>query len=62
MNKYILNFKQLPTSLVFAFDMPDDKILVLNKLVNQCISEHGPIKRTNLHALTSPMAERSENL
>ena len=46
MNKYILNFKQLPTSLVFAFDMRDDKILVLNKLVNQCISEHGPVKRT----------------
>ena len=46
MNKYILDFKQLPTSLVYAFDEPDDKISVLNKLVNQCISEHATIKRT----------------
>ena len=46
MNKYILDFKQLPTRLVYAFDEPDDKISVLNKLVNQCISEHAPIKRT----------------
>ena len=45
MNKYILDFKQLPTSLVCPFDRPDDKISVLNKLVNQCISEHAPIKR-----------------
>ena len=45
MNKYILNFKQLPTSLVYAFDEPDGKISVLNKLVNQCISEHALIKQ-----------------
>ena len=45
-NKYILDFKQPPTSLVYAFDEPDDKISVLSKLVNQCISEHASIKRT----------------
>ena len=38
MNKYILDLKQLPTSLIYAFDEPDDKISVLNKLVNKCIS------------------------
>ena len=43
MNKYILDFKQLPTSLVYAFDEPDGKVSVLNKLVNQCTSEHAPI-------------------
>ena len=43
----ILNrVKQLPTSLVYACDEPDGKISALDKLVNQCISEHAPIKRT----------------
>ena len=46
MNKHILDFKQLPTRLVYAFDDPDDKISVLNKLVNHCVFEHAPIKRT----------------
>ena len=38
MNKYILEFKQLPTSLVYAFYELDDKISVLNKLVNQYLN------------------------
>ena len=54
MNKYILDFKQLPTSLVYAFDEPDDKNSVLNKLVNQCISEHAPIKRTKFTRPPAP--------
>ena len=45
MNKYILNFKQLPTTLIYAFDEPDDEISVFNKLVNNCISEHATTKR-----------------
>ena len=40
-----MDFKQLPTSLVYAFDDPDDRISVLNKLVHQCISGHTPTKR-----------------
>ena len=51
MSKFISDFKQLPTSLVYAFDEPDDKISV-RKLVNQCISEHAPItNERNLHTL-----------
>ena len=46
MNKYILDFKQLPTSLVHAFDETEHKISVLSKLVNQYLFEHAPIKRT----------------
>ena len=49
MIKYILDFKQLPTSLLYAFDELDDKFLFLNKLINQYIYiyiyEHAPIKR-----------------
>ena len=46
MEKYILDFKQLPTNLVYAFDEADDKTSILNKLVNQCISEDAHVKRT----------------
>ena len=60
MNKYILDFKQLPTSLVYAFDEPDDKISVLNKLVNQCISEHAPIKRTKFTRPPAPWLKDPE--
>ena len=58
--KYILDFKQLPTSLVYAFYEPDDKISVLNKLVNQCISEHAPIKRMKFTCLPAPWLKDPE--
>ena len=54
MNKYILDFKQLPTSLVYAFDVLGDKISVLNKLVNQCISKHAHIKQTKFTCPPAP--------
>ena len=54
MNDNILGFKQLPTSLVYAFNEPDDKISVLNKLVNQFISEHAPIKRAKFTRRPAP--------
>ena len=60
MSKYILPFKQLPTSLVYAFDEPDDKILVLKNLVNQCISEHPPIKRTKFTRPPAPWLKDPE--
>ena len=60
LNKYILQFKQLPTSLVYAFDEPDDKISVLNKLVNQCISEHAPMKRTKFTHPRAPWMKDPE--
>ena len=53
MGKYTSYYKQLPTSLVYAFDEPDDKITVLNKLVNQYISEHALMKQTKF---TRPLA------
>ena len=60
MNKYILDFKQLPTSLVYAFDEPDDKISVLNKLVNQGTSEHAPIKRMKFTRPPAPWLKDPE--
>ena len=60
MKKYILDFKPIPTSLTYAFDEPDDKILILNKLVKRCRSEHGPIKQTKLVRSSSPSLKDSE--
>ena len=60
MNNYILDFKQLPTSFVYAFDEPDDKISVLNKLVNQCISDRAPIKRTKFTRTLTPWLKDPE--
>ena len=60
MNKYILDFKQLPTNIVYAFDKPDDKILVLSKLLNQCISKHAPIKRTKFTRPPVPWMKHPE--
>ena len=54
MSKDILDFRQLPTSLVYVFDEPDDKIWVLNKLVNQRISEYTPMKRTKFTRPAAP--------
>ena len=57
----ILNrVKQLPTSLVYACDEPDGKISALDKLVNQCISEHAPIKRTKFTHPPAPWMKDPE--
>ena len=53
MSKDILDFRQLPTSLVYAFDEHDDKIWVLNKLVKR-ISEYTPMKRTKFTQPAAP--------
>ena len=60
MSKYISDFKQLPTSLVYAFDEPDDKIAVLNQLVNQCISEHAPTKKMKFTRPPAPWMKDPE--
>ena len=61
MNKYILDYKQLPSSLAHAFDEPDDKISVLNKLVNQCMSEHAlPVKQKKFTRPPAPWPKDPE--
>ena len=54
MNDYVSGFKKLPTNLVYAFDKPDDKIDVLNNLINQCISDHAPIKKVKFTRPPAP--------
>ena len=46
-------FSQLPFNLSFAFDDPDDKLDILNKLILSCINHHAPIKRVKI---TRPIA------
>ena len=52
---------------VNAFNEPDDEILVLNELLNQCISEHAPIKQTKFTRppaswLKYPEISKAENV
>ena len=52
-NSYVSDFRELPLNLVYAFDEPDDKVTILNKLILDCIEKHAPIKRIRL---TRPVA------
>ena len=51
MNKFISDFNQLPTSLIYSFD---DQISVLNQLITECISEHAPTKRAKFMRPPAP--------
>ncbi|XP_066914421.1 uncharacterized protein [Clytia hemisphaerica] len=42
-NSFTSDFQQLPLSLVFSFDDPNDQISILNKLVYDCIESHAPL-------------------
>ena len=50
MNDYGADFKLLPTITESGFDDPNDQIAMLNKLITDCIADHAPIKKVNLHA------------
>ncbi|XP_066930768.1 uncharacterized protein [Clytia hemisphaerica] len=52
-NSFTSDFQQLPLSLVFSFDDPNDQISILNKLVYDCIESHAPLKRVRI---TRPIA------
>ena len=53
MNKYICDFQQLPLSVIYSFDDPEDQVSMLNKLITDCINTHAPLKRVKL---TRPIA------
>ena len=44
MNNFISDFKQIPMSLVYTFDSPDDQLNTLNTLIADCINKHAPLK------------------
>ena len=46
LQKYIDDFKQLPFSIVYSFDNPDDLLDSLNKIIFECIERHASLKRT----------------
>ena len=60
MNKFIPDFNQLPTSLIYSFDDPDDQISVLNQLITECISEHAPTKRAKFTRPPAPWTNDPE--
>ena len=60
MNNSISDFKKLPTNFVYAFDEPDDKIDVLNNLVNRYISDRAPTKKVKLTRPPAPWMKDPE--
>ena len=46
LQKYIDDVKQLPFSIVYSFDNPDDQRDILNKIILECVELHAPLKRT----------------
>ena len=45
MENYLTDFQQLPRNLVYSFDDPDDQVVMLNKLITNCINIHALLKR-----------------
>ena len=60
MNDYFADFKLLPTNLVFGFDDPNDQIVMLNKLITDCIADHAPIKKVKFTRPTAPWMKGPE--
>ena len=48
-NIYVADFKLFPTNILFGSDDPNGRIAMLNKLITDCIADHAPIKKSNLH-------------
>ena len=48
MENYVIGFQQLPLNLVYSFDDPDNQVVMLKKLITDCINIHAPLKRMNL--------------
>ena len=46
MENFISDFSQLPLSIVYGFEDPNDQISMLNKLITDSIAEHAPVKIT----------------
>ena len=38
-NSYVSDFRELPLSLVYAFDKPDDQVTILNELILDCVEK-----------------------
>ena len=45
---------------VFSFDEPDDQIDTLNKLINDCIEHHAPLKHSRISRPIAPWMKDPE--
>ena len=52
--RFIDSFATLPLELVYAFNDPNDMILVFNKLISNHINEHAPLKTIRVTRPTAP--------
>ena len=52
--EYYTDFSTLPLSTVYSFDNPDDELVMISKLILDCIDRHAPLKRTNVTGWPAP--------
>ena len=60
MNDYVPDFKMLPTSIVFVFDDPNDQIVMCNKMITYCKTDHAPIKKVKFTPPPAPWMKNPE--
>ena len=61
MSAYINDFKQLPLTIPYVFDDPDEKLEILNDFITECINRHAPLKRVLMTRPPAPWM-RDENI
>ena len=60
LHKYFDDFKQLPFSIVYSFDNPDDQLDTLNKIILECSGSHTPLKGTEFTGPPAPWLKNQD--
>ena len=51
---YKEDFSQIPLSILYALDDPEEQISVLNDLITECLNKHAPLKRVKFTRPPAP--------
>ena len=54
MNAYLKDVSQIPFSILYGLDDPNEKLSIFNELILNCINEHAPITRTKFTRPPAP--------
>ena len=53
-NAFTKDFAELPLSVIYSSDDPDEQLEMLSKLFGECIDRHAPLKRTRVSRPPAP--------
>ena len=53
-NAFTRDFAELPLSVIYSSDDPDEQLEMLSKLFRECIDRHAPLKRTRVSRPLAP--------